>query len=90
MKFFWPSLLWLLLALPLLVALYLWLLARRRKTTVRLASLTVAKLALGKGPGWRRHVPPALLFAAVGAPGGGRAPPCRWRPTAANSNAGGR
>ena len=65
MKFFWPSLLWLLLALPLLVALYLWLLARRRKTTVRLASLTVAKLALGKGPGWRRHVPPALLLAAV-------------------------
>ena len=65
MKFFWPSLLWMLLLLPLLVALYLWLLARRRKTTVRLASLSVAKRALGKGPGWRRHVPPALLFLAI-------------------------
>ena len=65
MKFFWPTLLWLMLAVPLLVALYLWLLSRRRKTTVRLASLAVAKLALGKGPGWRRHVPPALMLLAV-------------------------
>jgi Ca-activated chloride channel homolog len=32
---------------------------------VRLASLAVARQALGKGPGWRRHVPPALLFTAL-------------------------
>ena len=35
-KFLWPDLLWLLLLLPLLVALYLWLLARRRKTTLQM------------------------------------------------------
>jgi len=64
MSFIWPSLLWLLLLLPLLVLLYFWLLRRRRKSTVRLASLSVAKAALGKGPGWRRHVPPALLLLA--------------------------
>ena len=37
--FVWPQLLWLLLALPLLVLLYLWLLRKRRRSTVRLASL---------------------------------------------------
>jgi Ca-activated chloride channel family protein len=65
MKFIWPSMLWLLLLLPLLVLLYLWILKRRRRSTVRLASLAVAKAALGKGPGWRRHVPPALLGLAL-------------------------
>ena len=65
MTFIWPSMLWLLALLPLLVLLYLWLLRKKRKTTVRLASVQVAKLALGAGPGWRRHVPPALLLLAV-------------------------
>jgi Ca-activated chloride channel family protein len=67
MKFIWPSMHWLLLVLPLLVWLYVWLLRRRRKSTVVLASLGVTKAALGKGPGWRRHVPPALLLAAFAA-----------------------
>jgi Ca-activated chloride channel family protein len=65
MSFIWPRMLWLLLLLPLLVLLYAWLLRRRRRTTVRLASLAVAKAALGKGPSWRRHVPPALLLLAL-------------------------
>jgi Ca-activated chloride channel family protein len=30
-----------------------------------LASLGVAKAALGRGPGWRRHVPPLLLLLAI-------------------------
>ncbi len=67
MSFIWPSMLWLLLLLPLLVLLYLWLLARKRRSTVRVASVNVAKLALGKGPGWRRHVPPLLMLLAVAA-----------------------
>jgi len=67
MNFVWPSMLWLLLLLPLLVVLYLWLLKRRRKTTVRLASVSVAKLAMGQGPGWRRHVPPLLMLLALAA-----------------------
>jgi len=65
MKTIWPSMLWLLMLLPLVVALYFWLLRRKRKTTVRLASVAVAKLALGSGPGWRRHVPPALMLLAL-------------------------
>ncbi len=67
MKFIWPSMLWLLLLLPLLVLLYRWLLARRRRSTVRLASIAVAKAAFGKGPGWRRHVPPLLMLVAIAA-----------------------
>jgi Ca-activated chloride channel family protein len=61
----WPEMLWGLLLLPLLVLLYLWLLRRRRKTVVRLASVALVKQAMGAGPGWRRHVPPALLLLAT-------------------------
>ncbi len=66
MTFLWPTLLWSLALLPVLVLLYVWLLRRRRRSTVRLASLAVAKAALGKGPGWRRHVPPLLMLLALG------------------------
>ena len=65
MNFIWPHLLWLLLAVPLLVMLYLWLLRRRKKVTLRFASVALVKQAMGKGPGWRRHVPPALLLTAI-------------------------
>jgi Ca-activated chloride channel family protein len=65
LSFLWPSLLWLLLMLPLLLALYLWLLARRRKTVLRLPSIVIAQLAAGSGRPWRRHVPPLLLALAV-------------------------
>lgn len=65
MSFVWPSMLWLLLLWPLLALAYWWLLRRKRRSTVRLASLGVAKAALGKGPGWRRHLPPALLGLAL-------------------------
>jgi Ca-activated chloride channel family protein len=65
-SFIWPDVLWTLALLPLLVLLYLWLLRRRRRSTVRLASIAVARAALGKGPGWRRHVPPVLLLLAIG------------------------
>ncbi len=66
MNFFWPNMLWALLALPAVVTLYFWILRRRKKSTVKLASVAIAKQALGKGPGWRRHVPPLLLLAALG------------------------
>jgi Ca-activated chloride channel homolog len=34
---------------------------------VRFASVALVKQALGKGPGWRRHVPPALMLLAIAA-----------------------
>ena len=65
MTLLWPDWLWSLLLLPLLVLLYLRLLARRKKNSVRLASVAIVRQALGNGPGWRRHVPPLLLLAAL-------------------------
>jgi Ca-activated chloride channel family protein len=65
MTFQWPQFLWLMLLVPLLVLLYVWLLRRKRRSTVRLASIAVAQAALGKGPGWRRHVPPLLMLLAI-------------------------
>ena len=64
MFYLWPEYLWLMLALPLLPAAYLWLLRRRRKEAVRYSSLRVVQAA-APGRGWRRHLPPALLLAAM-------------------------
>ena len=65
MTFIWPEMLWGLLAVPLLIALYVWLLRRRKKTALRFASLSLVKEAMGRHLAWRRHLPPALLLAAV-------------------------
>ena len=67
MSFEWPQALWLLLAVPGLVALYLWLARRRKRSALRLASLAVVREAMGASPGWRRHVPPLLLLVAIAA-----------------------
>jgi Ca-activated chloride channel family protein len=65
MTFIWRDMLWLLLAVPALVLLYLWLLHRKKKSALRYANLALVKQALGKGLNWRRHVPPALLLLAI-------------------------
>ncbi len=65
MNFLWPSLLWTLLLLPLLVLLYLWLLRRRKQTVLPYADLGLVKQALGRGGTWKRHVPPVLLLLAL-------------------------
>jgi Ca-activated chloride channel family protein len=65
-KFLWPELLWLLAALPVLVAAYVWLLRRRRKAAVRYANLNLVREALGAGLRFRRHVPPLLFLCALG------------------------
>jgi Ca-activated chloride channel family protein len=63
--FIWPQFLWLLLAAPLLVVAYLWLLGRKKKLTLRYASLSIVKEALGTGMRWRRHIPPILFLLAI-------------------------
>ena len=65
MTFIWPEMLWGLLAVPLLIALYVCLLRRRKKSSLRYASLGLVREAMGKGLAWRRHLPPALLLAAI-------------------------
>jgi len=62
-SFQWPLFLWLLLLVPLLVAAYILLLHRRKKTAFRYSNLALVKEA-SEGPGWRRHIPPALMLLA--------------------------
>ncbi|GAB3770045.1 VWA domain-containing protein [Ramlibacter monticola] len=65
MTFLWPHNLWLMLALPLLPAAYVWLLRRRVRQAVRFSSLGVIRAAAAHRS-WRRHVPPAFLLLACG------------------------
>jgi Ca-activated chloride channel family protein len=63
MSFLWPHYLWLMPALLLLPAAYVWLLRRRNKQAVRFSNLGIARAA-NAGRSWRRHLPPALLLLA--------------------------
>lgn len=65
MKFLWPEALWLLLAAPLLVGAYVFLLRRKKKDAVRYASLSLVKAAIGPGQRFRRHFPPLLFLLAL-------------------------
>ena len=65
MYFQWPEFLWLMLAMPLLVLLYLWLLRRKKKMALRYASLSIVKEAMGPGQTVRRHIPPVLFLLAL-------------------------
>jgi Ca-activated chloride channel homolog len=62
MSFLSPEYLWLLLAVPALVALYAVVIARRKKGAVRYANLELVKEALGPAQRLRRHIPPALFL----------------------------
>ncbi len=67
MTFVWPEMLWALVAIPLMILAYVWLLRRRKKTTLRYANLSLVKEAMGKRGAWRRHVPPVLMLLAISA-----------------------
>ena len=65
MRFQWPEMLWLLGAMPVLAGGYLALLRRRRGASFALGHLLLGPAADGRGDGWRRHLPPALLALAL-------------------------
>lgn len=65
--FLWPEFLWLLLTIPLLILVYIWLLRRKKKTTLRYASLSIVREAMGKGQSFRRHIPPLLFLLSLAA-----------------------
>lgn len=65
MQFLWPSMLWLLLLIPALVAAYVLAQRRRQRYALRYASLSLVREAVGRGPGIRRHIPPALFLVGV-------------------------
>ena len=65
MKFLWPEMLLWLLAVPLLVAAYVYWLRRKKKGAIRYPSVALLKAAMGPGDRIRRHVPPALLLLSL-------------------------
>ena len=62
--FLWPSFLWGLLFVPVVLLAYVLLLRRRKKGVLKYGNLALVKRAMG-ATGWRRHVPPALMLAAL-------------------------
>ncbi len=65
MNFLWPQFLWLLLAVPLLVLLYMWLMRRKKKLALRYASLSIVREAMGVRQSVRRHIPPLLFLLSM-------------------------
>jgi Ca-activated chloride channel family protein len=65
MSFAWPLALLPLLALPVLVGGYLGLSRRRRRRAVTYSNVALIRAARPARAGWRRHVPFALVLAAL-------------------------
>lgn len=65
MDFGWPLLLLSLLAVPLLAVGYGWVLRRRRRRAVTYSSVALIRAAAPPRSRWRRHLPFAVLLAAL-------------------------
>src|SRR5690349_7677011 len=65
MNLLWPGFLLLLAILPVLVAVYIWLLRRRRPAAIRYSSLTLVREALPRYSRLRRHLPFAIFLVAL-------------------------
>lgn len=65
MDLLWPGFLFLLGLIPLLIAVYIWMLRRRRRFAVRYSSLALVREALPDQSRLRRHLPFALFLAAL-------------------------
>lgn len=65
MTFLWPGFLALLGLIPILIAIYVWILRRRRRFAVRYSSLSLVREALPKYSRLRRHLPFALFLIAL-------------------------
>ena len=62
LTFQWPAMLWLLAAVPVLMAIYIRLLARRKRAALRFASLDTAWDKSRASGALRRHLPALLLL----------------------------
>ena len=69
MSFRSPEFLAAVLIVPFVIAAYLVAQRRRRRYAVRFSALDTLASVIPKTPGWRRHLPPALLCTALAALG---------------------
>jgi Ca-activated chloride channel homolog len=65
MNLIWPWLLTLLFVIPVLAAIYIWNLRRRRRFTVRYSSLALVRAALPHQSQIRRHLPFGMFMLAL-------------------------
>ena len=65
MNLLWPWFLTLLLLIPLIVAVYIWILRRKRRFAVRYSSISLIREALPKRSGLRRHLPFVLFLVGL-------------------------
>ena len=65
MSLLWPGVLFLLVSIPLIVAVYLWLLRRRGRFAVRYSSLSLVREAASHQSWLRRHLPFAFFLLAL-------------------------
>jgi len=65
MTFAWPAALTAVLAAPIVVGVYLWMLRRRRKQAVTYSSVALLRSVVPPRSRWRRHVPVGLVAAAL-------------------------
>jgi Ca-activated chloride channel family protein len=61
MNVLWPWFLSLFILIPLIIAVYIWILRRKRRFAIRYSSLMVIREALPKRSRWRQHLP-FILF----------------------------
>jgi Ca-activated chloride channel family protein len=65
MIFLWPWFLLGLILIPLMLIIYIWILRRKRKFSVRYSSLSIIREAIPKRSRWRQHLP--FIFFLIGA-----------------------
>ena len=65
MTWLWPSFLYLLVLIPLLILAYVWMLRRRKRFVVRYSSLALVRDALPRQSWLRRHLPFVLFLLAL-------------------------
>lgn len=65
MSLLWPGFLYLFLLIPLMIAVYIWILRRRRRFAVRYSSLSLVREAVGKQSWLRKHFPFVLFLLAL-------------------------
>jgi Ca-activated chloride channel family protein len=65
MSLLWPGFLYLLLLIPLAIAVYIWVLRRRRRFAVRYSSLSLVREAAAKQSWLRRHFPFLIFLLAL-------------------------